>query len=216
MHTEALLRHIQAYSAPCVAITYSQSCHILSPGISRTRVIFKTMRKFDKTYSEPCHRTVYLALFCHVQTYSASYVTLSFAETCHIWNPGIFSTLMHIQKSFMRTRKDKYCVTLEIQNLGILTILKYWGLWHLKSDTYSELFSKFLRASVLQKWLKAIIIFSKLLYFKPLTGLWMCSSLRKYLLTCRVDFRLCIVWDIVRTLSIIINSDILSDLLSYF
>ena len=35
-HIETFVRHIQAYSAPYVTLTYSQPCHILSPGIIRT------------------------------------------------------------------------------------------------------------------------------------------------------------------------------------
>ena len=41
------LRHIQAYSAPSVTLTFSQPCHILSPVVFRTRGIFKSQRNFD-------------------------------------------------------------------------------------------------------------------------------------------------------------------------
>ena len=41
-----IIRLIQAYLAPCVTLIYSQTCHIPSPGIFRTRVIFKTLQKF--------------------------------------------------------------------------------------------------------------------------------------------------------------------------
>ena len=63
----ALLMHIQAYSAPYVTLSYSQSCHILSPGIVARGGMFKTLWNFDQAYSEPCHRTVYSGI---VQAYS--------------------------------------------------------------------------------------------------------------------------------------------------
>ena len=53
-HYEGIFMLIQAYSVPCVTLTYSQLCHILSPGIFRTRGLFKTLWNIDQTYSEPC------------------------------------------------------------------------------------------------------------------------------------------------------------------
>ena len=42
-HYYGIFRLIQAYSAPCVSLTYLQPCHILSPCIFRTRGLFKTL-----------------------------------------------------------------------------------------------------------------------------------------------------------------------------
>ena len=81
-----LFRHIQH---PALTLTYSKLCQILSPGIFRTRALFKTLWNIDKTYSEPCHK----ALFSHIQAYSEPCTTLAYAETWHTQNPGIFRTL---------------------------------------------------------------------------------------------------------------------------
>ena len=40
---QGTFRLIQAQSAPCVTLTYLQPCHILSPGIFGTGVLFKTL-----------------------------------------------------------------------------------------------------------------------------------------------------------------------------
>ena len=85
---EPLLRHTQAYSAPCVALAYSQRCHILSPSKFKTGDC-ETLWNVDQIYSEPYHR----ALFSHIQPYSEPRVTLAYAETWHTQNPGIFKTL---------------------------------------------------------------------------------------------------------------------------
>ena len=77
MHIETLSKHIQAYSAPCATLAYSQPCHILSPGIFRTERLFKTLRNIDQVYSEPCPR----ALFSHIKAYSEPCATLAYAET---------------------------------------------------------------------------------------------------------------------------------------
>ena len=60
-----LTTHIQAYSAPCVTLTYLQPCHVQNPGIFRTGGLIKTLWNIDQAYFEPCHR----ALFSHNQTY---------------------------------------------------------------------------------------------------------------------------------------------------
>ena len=57
----ALLRHIHVYwdimntySLPCVTLTYSQPCHILSPDIFRTRGIFEALTYLEpEAYSKP-------------------------------------------------------------------------------------------------------------------------------------------------------------------
>ena len=87
-HIEALLRNIEAYTEPCGNLPYSQLCHIMSPGIFRTGYIFKTLWNFDQNPT-----MVYSDI---IQPYSGIFrtcVTLVYAETWHIWNPGIFRTL---------------------------------------------------------------------------------------------------------------------------
>ena len=130
---------IQVYSAACVTLTYSQPCHIPNHGILRTGGIFKTLQNFDQAFSEPCHsqkEQFIQAIFSHIQVYSEPCVTLAHAEAWHIRNPGIFKPFhncipTHIQNPVTFTKIGKPCVTLEIQNPGILTILEYSELWHI-------------------------------------------------------------------------------------
>ena len=75
----SIFKFIQAYSAPCVTLTYSQTCHILRHGIFRTEGLLKTLWNIDQAYSEPCHR----ASLSHIQAQSEPYVTLAYAETWH-------------------------------------------------------------------------------------------------------------------------------------
>ena len=88
-----ILKHyydIQPSSAPCVTLIHSQPCHAPSPGIfAWTWNIFKTLWNFDQVYSELYHIKVYSGV---IQAYSEPSVTLAFAETWHISNPGIFRT----------------------------------------------------------------------------------------------------------------------------
>ena len=51
IHYSVILRLIQTYSAPCVTLTDSQPCHILSPGIYRTRGLFKTLWNVDQAHT---------------------------------------------------------------------------------------------------------------------------------------------------------------------
>ena len=88
-HFKGIFRLIQAYSAPCVTITYSQPCHILHPTIFRTRGLFKALWNVDQAYSEPCHTV----LFSHIHAYSEPCAMLAYAETWYTWNHGIFKTL---------------------------------------------------------------------------------------------------------------------------
>ena len=93
-HFKGIFRLIQAYSGPCVTLTYSQPCYILSPGIFRTRGIFKILWIFDPAYSELCHSQKFIQALCgHIQAYSQLCVMLAYAETWHIWNPTIFRTV---------------------------------------------------------------------------------------------------------------------------
>ena len=101
-HIETLLRHIQAYSAPCVTLAYSQPCHILNPDIFRTAGVFKTMRNVDQTYLEALSQ----ALFNHIQVYSEPCV---YSEHLHMQKPDIlgipeYSELFH------------NCIPTQIQN----------------------------------------------------------------------------------------------------
>ena len=78
---------IQAYSAPCVTLAYSQPCHILSLGIFITRGLFETLRNVDQAYAEPRYR----ALFSHIQAYS---------ELGHITKDlRIFKTLTYLKRN---------------------------------------------------------------------------------------------------------------------
>ena len=69
-----------------VWLSYSQLCHILSPGIFSTRDLFNTLRNVDQTYSEPYHR----ALFSHIQ---------NLRQHLHTQKPGIL-TIMEYSEPF--------------------------------------------------------------------------------------------------------------------
>ena len=95
-HIETLLRHIQAYSAPCVTLAYSQPCHILNPDISRTAGVFKTMRNVDQTYLKLCHRH-YSTIFRHIQNLVYIQNTcicrnLAYSESWNIQNSSIIAS----------------------------------------------------------------------------------------------------------------------------
>lgn len=84
---KGLLKHIQAYSEPCVTLAYSQPCHIPSPGIFKTDGKFKTLRNFDQAYSDiflPIVRTAYLDIFRTLYN-SCICRNLSCSEPCHIY-----------------------------------------------------------------------------------------------------------------------------------
>ena len=73
---------IQAHLAPCITFTYSQPCHVLSPGIFRTGSLFnKTQWNFDQAYSEPYHKG--LVLFRHIQ---------NLVQCLHIQKPDMLRT----------------------------------------------------------------------------------------------------------------------------
>ena len=97
-YTEALLRHIQAYSCIfgiCVSLAYSQPCHIPNPGLFRTRGIFKTLGNFDQIYSECCHSQN--SLFRHYSAifrtlYNACiYKNLAYLESWNTQNPSVIA-----------------------------------------------------------------------------------------------------------------------------
>ena len=113
--------------------------------------------------------------------------------------PGIFGILeysepfhhcipTHIQNPVIFIKIDKPCVILEIQNPGFLKSSQRFKI---------ECFGKIV---------KSYNYFSKALCLRSLTGFWICPSLLDYSWTCRVTLRY--LKDILRTLSIIVNSDI--------
>ena len=108
---------IQAYSAPCVTLAYSQHCHILSLDIFRTEGSFKSLWNVDQAYLEPCRG----ALFSHLQAYSEPCGTLPYAETWHtqiLEYPELFDNCipMHIQNPFIFTKIYKYSEPWHISN----------------------------------------------------------------------------------------------------
>ena len=105
---------IKAYSAPCVALAYSQPCHILSlsPGMIRTGGLFKILWNVNQAYSKPYHGV----LFSHIQVYS---------ECLHVQKPGILGILEYSE--FFHN-----CIPTHIQNSVIFTkIFEYSELWHI-------------------------------------------------------------------------------------
>ena len=169
-----MLQLIQAYSAPCVTLVYSQSCHFRSPSIFRTGGLFKTLWNVDQAYSEPCHR----ALFSHIQVYSEPCARFAYTQTWHTQNPGIFRSLPQLHpNAYSEPRHIK-------KNLQIFRTLTY-----LKPDSYSEPSQKFKIESFAEIVTK-YNYFSKVLHIRPLTLIfWIRLSLIKYSLTCRVTSR---------------------------
>ena len=128
----SLFRYIQAYSNTLrISNAYlSQTFHIPSPGMLRTKSIFKILLNFDQVYSEPCHSENslfrhYSAIFRHIQ---------NLVLPSHIQKPGIFGNLEYsepfhncipssVQNSAIFKKIGKPFATLEIENLGILAIL---------------------------------------------------------------------------------------------
>ena len=115
----------------------------------------------------------------------------------HLPKPGIFRILeypepfhncifWHIENPLIFMKIGRLCVTLEIQNPSILTILDSSELWHILNLTHIQNPLKDSRWSVLQKYLKATIVFS---YIRSLTEFWICPSLINHSITCRVISR---------------------------
>ena len=139
-----LLKHIQAYWGGIIKaflnLACSQPCHIQSSGIFRTRGIFKILWNLDQAYSEPCHSQN--SSFRHfIQPYSGIFKTLcnaacicrnlAYSESRNNSEPFHNFIPTPIQNPFISTKIGKFCVTVEIQNPGIITILKYSGTWHI-------------------------------------------------------------------------------------
>ena len=121
-HTEALLRYIQAYLAPCVTLTYSPPCHIPEVYSTLCETLIRHIQNLVLI------RTVYSGI---IQAYSEPCVTPGYAETWDIFGILEYSTPFYncirtyIQNTVIFTKIGKPSVTLEIQNPGILTILEY-------------------------------------------------------------------------------------------
>ena len=74
-----IFSHIVAYLEPCVALEYSEPCHIQNPGIFRIHDMFKNS---VKAYSG------IFRMLCNTRMLR----TLSYSEHCRIQNFGIFKT----------------------------------------------------------------------------------------------------------------------------
>ena len=92
----------------------------------------------------------------------------------------------------------------EPRHIGNPEILR--NLTYLKPDTHSELSQK-LKMQHLVKTVKNYNHFSTTLYLRSLTGFWVCPSLNKYSLTCKVISH-CVSYDTYSELCHIQNSDI--------
>ena len=113
-------RFIQAYSAPCVNLAYSQLCHILNPGMFITGVSFKTLWNVDQVHSEPRHR----ALFSHIQAYS------ELVQHLHMKKTGILG-MMKYHEPF-----HNY-IPIHHHNPAVFTkIYEHSGLWRIKKTRH--------------------------------------------------------------------------------
>ena len=152
----------EAYSELCETLTR----HIQNPAIVRTfRTVFPGI---IQPYSD-IFRTLCNAYICR---------NLAYLESCNIQNPSLIASWVHFQNPVKFTKIGKPCVTLEIQNPGILTFLEYWQLWHIQNPTHMQNPLKAVRWSVVRKYLKPIIIFPK----RSILNLWQGSEYA-YLLT---------------------------------
>ena len=77
---------IQACSAPCVTLTFSQPFHMVSPGIFGTRGLFKPCETFTRNIRNPAMGII--------QPYSEPYAMLAYAKIWHTQNLE-YSELFH-------------------------------------------------------------------------------------------------------------------------
>ena len=100
--------------------------YIQNSGIFTTiySVIFRHIQAYSALLK---HMQAYWEIFTNIKAYSEPCVTLAFAEIWHNRN----CTLMHIQTPVILTKIGEPCLTLEIQNSGILIILEYSKPWHI-------------------------------------------------------------------------------------
>ena len=123
-----IFRHLQGYSALLRQCTNIHSLTIFwSLAYLEQEAYSKSILwNFNQAYSELCHnQNDHDSLFRH---YSAIFrhmpcVTLIYAETWHIWNPGLFRTFPWLrpeayQNPVIFTKIGKHSVTLEIQKPG--------------------------------------------------------------------------------------------------
>ena len=99
-----IFSHAVAYLEPCVTrtysdpcyITYSESLHIQSSGIFRTRNIFRTLSRYILAYSETC-------------------VMVTYWETCQIQNFAIFRILANAGPEHIQA----YSITIQLNSCNL-------------------------------------------------------------------------------------------------
>ena len=92
-HSCAYWKIIKAYSAPCVNPAFWEACHILSAYLEPEAYTKPHEYLSWHIQNSAIIRTVYSGI---IQEYSSTFRTLckpAYAETWHIWNPGLFRTL---------------------------------------------------------------------------------------------------------------------------
>ena len=131
----------------------------------------------------------------------------------HIQKPSIFRILeysepfcncipTHIQNPIIFTKIDKSCIPWKFRTLT------YWQSWNIQNSDLCKTWkaSQKFKMECFPKIVKSYMYFSKPLYIISLTGFWILPSLKRYLLTFKDDLALCIIWEIFRTLPVIVNS----------
>ena len=168
MNVKILLRHIQAYSGPCVTLTYSEPCHS-EPGIFRTGSLFKILWNVDQ----------------HIQNFVIGHYSGIFKTLC---NACIFRNLAYLE--FWKIQNSYNYIPKYIQNPVIFRKIYEYSQNSdiIKPDTYSESSQRF-NMEFFAKIFKYYNYLPKALYRRPLTGIWIRLSLNKYSLTCRVISR---------------------------
>ena len=122
MNVKILLRHIQAYSGPCVTLTYSEPCHS-EPGIFRPGSLFKILWNVDQ----------------HIQNFVIGHYSGIFKTLC---NACIFRNLAYLE--FWNIQNSYNYIPKYIQNPVIFTkIYEYSQNSDIKPDTYSESSQRF-------------------------------------------------------------------------
>ena len=173
-HYWSIFRHIQAYSAPCVILAYSQLCHILNPDIFRTGGLFKILWNVDQAYSGPCTKGILQAYLDIFRILGNAYIrrTLAYLESWNIQNPSVIAS-----RRIFRTLSF-------FENLRIFRTLTY-----LKPNTYWETSQRLKMEFFFVKIFKSYCYFSKAFHLRSLNGYWIRLSLNKYSLTNRSTWR---------------------------
>ena len=185
-----MFRHIQAYLALCVTIAYSQLCYILSPDIFWTQGFFKTLWKVQNIFRTLTKGIIqlYSDILCNACTFrtlcnACIRRNMAYSKSWNIQNRSI-TAFWH-----MPVRNLSYLWKFtKIQNPDIF---KTWYIFRTLSETYKEVFAK-------------IVIFPKcsILY------LWNGFKYAHLSMSTIKIVEWPIVWDTLRTLFLIINSDI--------